>query len=433
MDIQVELVDVSTVKKKLKVVVPAETAQRRFNEIADEYRRHVRLPGFRPGKAPLALIKRRFHKDIRTDLLKKLIPDSYEEALNSKGLQPLAEPRLESLSFEEGKPLEYEAHFETRPHISVPEYKGLEIQADALLLTPEEVDQEIERLRDEHARLTPIEDRPIQAGDFAVVDMRGEYVVPEGEHHVHAHKPIEEENVTVEVGGASTHEAFTEALIGLNIAQEKVFDVNYPADYPQKDLAGHTIRFTLEVTDIKKKELPALDDEFAKEAGFDSLEAFREKIQTELTEFREKNRENDIKKKLAAKLAEATPFEVPEVLVNDRLEDRIRDLTYNMAARGVDPSKVKLDWQKVRDELRTGAEKDVRVAMLLAEIARAEDIQVSEDELEDELEQMANSVKQPREKVRQHFRKEEALEGLRARLQRQKALDLVYREARITS
>jgi trigger factor len=432
MDIQVELVDISTVKKKLKVVVPAETAQKRLNEIADEYRRHVRVPGFRPGKAPLALIKRRFHKDIRSDLLQKLIPDSYEEALKTKDLQPLGEPRLESLSFEEGEPLEYEAHFETRPQISVPEYKGLEVHAEALTVTPEDVDHEIEALRDKHARLAPVEDRPIQTGDFATVDMRGEYVIAEGEQHAHKHEPIEEENVTVEVGAERTHEAFTQALIGLNIAQEKEFEVTYPADYPQKELAGHTLRFTLEVTDIKKKELPALDDELAKEAGFDSLTAMREKVQTDLTEFREQNRENEVKKKLTTKLAEAAPFELPDALVDERLDSRIRDLSYDMAAKGVDPAKVKLDWQKVRDQLRAEAEKDVRVSMLLGEIAQAEGLQVSEDELEDALEEMANSMKQPREKIRQHFQKEGHLEGLRLQLLRRKALDVVYSEARVS-
>ena len=429
MDIQVELVDVTTVKKRLKVEIPAETALQKLNEIADEYRKHARMPGFRPGKAPLALVKKRYQKDIRSDLLQKIIPDSYDQAIKEKNIQPLDEPRLENLSYEEGQPLVYEAHFETHPQITLPGYKGLDVRAAALSVTEKDVETALEALREEHARLAPIEDRPIQSGDFAVVDMHGEYVVPEGERHTHAHAPIDEENVQVEVGAERTHKAFTEALVGMMIAQEKTFDVTYPEDYPQKELAGHTVHFTLEVTDIKKKELPELNDDFAKETGVDNLEALRDKVRADITEYRQKNRENEIKKKLLAKLTEAASFEVPEVLVEDQLNERIRDLSYNIAARGVDPSKVKLDWEKVRTELRAEAEKDVRAAMILGEIAKAENLEISEDELEDEISRMAKSMKQPREKIRQHFQKEGRMAGLRAQLERQKALELVFDQA----
>ncbi|RPI25750.1 MAG: trigger factor [Acidobacteria bacterium] len=433
MDIRVELVDVSTVKKKLKVEVPAEITQKKFDEIAEEYKKRIRIPGFRPGKAPVTLVKRRFHKDIRTDVIQQMIPDSYEQAIKEKGVEPLTEPHLESMTYEEGQPLVYEAHFETRPQISVPNYKGLEIQAAALTITDEDVQAELEKLRDKHARLTPVEDRPIQAGDFAVIDMHGEHVLEEGHPRHHDHEAIDEENVTVEVGGERTHEAFTGALVGMNIAQEKTFDVTYPPDYPQKELAGHTVRFTVEVADIKKKELPELNDEFAREVSLESLDALKEKIRSEVTEFREKNRENEVKKKLVAKLAEAAPFEVPETLVDSRLDDRLRDLTYDLASQGVDIGKVKLDWKKVRDELRPEAEKDVRVAMILTEVAKAEQIEVSDDDIEDELEQMAKSLKQPKEKVRQLVQKQGGLEGLRGQIQRRKALDFVYEQTNVSA
>ncbi|MFB3905728.1 MAG: trigger factor [Acidobacteriota bacterium] len=432
MEMQVELVDVSTVKKKLKVQIPAEVTQKKFNEIADEYRKRIRLPGFRPGKAPVAMVKRRFHKDIRQEVIQQIVPDSYEQAIKEKGIEPLTAPHLESLTCEEGQPFVYEAHFETRPHISVPDYKGLNVQAAALSVTDEDVQKELERLREQHARLTPVEDRPIQKGDFAVIDMHGEHVLEEGHAH-HPHTPMDEENVTVEVGGEQTHEAFTSALEGMIIAQEKTFDVSYPADYPEKDLAGHTIRFTIEVADIKKKELPELNDEFARELNLESLDALKEKVRSDLTDFREKNRENDIRNKLLAKLAEAAPFEVPDTLIEDRVDTRIRNLTYDMAARGVDPTKVKLDWRKVREDLRPEAEKDVRAAMILTELAKTEGIEVTDDELEEELEQMAKSLRQPKEKVRQQVQKQGGLEGLRSQIQRRKALDFVYQHVNVTA
>ena len=431
MDIQVELVDLSTVKKKLKVEIPADITQKKFDEIADEYRKRIRLPGFRPGKAPVGLVKRRFQKDIRSEVIQQIVPDSYEQAIKEKGIRPVSQPQLEVLTYEEGQPLVYEAEFETKPQITLPKYKGLEIQAAALEVADEDVNAELEKLRERNARLTPIEDRPVEDGDFVVIDMHGEYVETE-EHARHRHEPIDEENVTVEVGGEQTHQDFTNALRGMNIAEEKTFEVVYPPEYPQKELAGHTVRFTVEVVDIKKKQLPDLNDDFARELNEESLDALKEKVRSEITEFRQKNRESEVKNKLLEKLAEAAPFEVPESLVEDRLNDRIRDVSYNLVAEGIDPQQVKLDWRKVRDDLRPDAEKDVRAAMILTEIARVEGIEVTEDEVDEELDRLAKSLKQSKEKIRQLVERRSGLDGLRSQIQRRKTLDFVYEQAHIT-
>ncbi len=431
MDIQIELEDISTVKKKLKVQIPADKAHSEFSKIANEFKQHARLPGFRPGKAPLDLIKKRFAKDIRGEVIQKLVPDSYNNAIKEKGIEPLGEPHLENLVYEEGQPLTYEAHFEISPTVPVPAYKGIEVSVSHAAVSDEDVEKELERLREANAKLVPVEDRPAQDGDHVMIDLHGEYLVEEGHEHSHAHQAIDQENVQVDLGNETNHQAFNEALRGLNIAEERTFEVEYPADYQDKKLAGHRIRFTAEVTDIKKKVLPELNDEFAKDMGQENINALRQKTREDLAVLREKNRENDIKKELIRKLVAASSFDVPDVLIEDRVDDRLRDLAYNIAAQGINPGKANIDWAKVRADLRPEAEKDVRASLILGEVAKAEGIEVVDGDLDAEFAKMAESMNQPVEKVRQIYGKEGRMEGLREQLRKQRALDAVMREAQV--
>lgn len=430
MDIQVELEDVSSVKKLLRVEIPAETAQKELNRVAHDYRKYARLPGFRPGKAPVELVKRRYQKDIRQDVLQKLIPESYDQAVKEKGLQPLGQPNLENLDFEEGKPLVYQARFEVRPQIKLPEYKGLEAAAEEQAVTEEDVNQEIEKLREQQSRLISVEARPTEEGDYAVVDLNGEHAEePEG----HAHEPIVEENVVFRVGDEQTLQAFNDTLKGMQVGDERTAEVDYPSDYPNKKLAGHRIRFQIRLNDIKKKELPEVNDEFAKDLGeFETLDQLKQKVRSELEANRQKNRENELKNRLIDKLIQSTDFEAPEILVEDRIDEKLRNLAYNIAAQGVDPSKANVDWSKVRAQIRPEAEKDVRAAIILEEISRQEGLEASSEELEEEVGRVANSMNQPVEKVRQYFQQENRLDDLRHQIVTRKAVNWVYENAKVS-
>lgn len=431
MDIRIELDDVTAVKKRLRVEIPAEQALEEFNRVANDYKKRARLPGFRPGKAPVELIKRRFQKDIRQDVVGKLVPESYHQAVQEKGLRPLGRPQVDRLEFEEGKPLVYEARFEVGPQVVLPEYRGLQVSVQERPVTDEEIQAEIEKLREKLSRLVPVPERPLEAGDYAVVDLQGSYVEQEGHQH-HRHHPIREENVLLKVGDEQTLQAFNDALMGMNPGQEKRLEVDYPADYPQKKLAGHKILFRLHLKEIKRKELPEVNDDFAKDVGdFETLAQLQQKIREELAEQQRRNRENNLKQQLINRLVEEKGFEVPEVLVEERVDDRIRDLAYNIAAQGVDPSKANVDWAKVRAQIRAEAERDVRASIIFQEIASREGIEVSNPELESELNQMADSMNQPIEKVRQHFREEGRMEQVRKELLRRKALQLVLENAKV--
>lgn len=430
MQILAELEDVTEVRKRLKVEVSAEVARQEFERLAREYQRHARLPGFRPGKAPLPLIKRRFLRDIREGLLQKLIPESYDQAIREKGVNPLGQPGLDNISFEEGQPLAYEALFEVRPRFVLPQYRGLELRVEERPVQEADVREQLERMRVEQGRLEPVEDRHIQKGDYVTVDLRGEYAFEEGQAD---HEPIEEKDVVVHVGDEHTHEAFTEALMGLGPGDQKSFEVEYAPDYPEKKLAGHRVRFAMEVTAVKTRVLPDLNDDFAKDVGeFETLAELEAKIRERLEAQSQQSEESALRGQLVETLLAKVIFEVPEVLMEDRVDDKVKDLAYRMASQGVDPRRANVDWARVRSELRQDAEKEVRALLLLSDIGAQEKIDVSEAELEEEFQRVAESTNQPAEKVRQYFSSENRLDGLKGRLRQRKVLDFLLDQARIT-
>lgn len=431
MEIRVELEDVTTVKKRLKVEVPARIALKEMDQVAKQYKQQARLPGFRPGKAPVELIKRHFRKSIRSDVLQKLIPDSYQAAIKEKGVEPIGEPSLENLTFEEGKPLVYEANFEIQPEFELPDYRGLKVTVESKPVTPEAVDEELGNLRETQSRLVAVEDQPIQEGDYAVIDLHGEYL--EDEESETPRDPFEEEGVVIQVGEEHTHEAFNKALVGTGVGEETTFEVQYESDYPEEKLAGHKLRFTVKVGEIKQKELPELNDEFAKDLGdYETLKELREKIEERLGVEREKNREMDLGNKLLEELAAQTDFEVPEVLVENRVDGMLRDLAYKMASQGMDPSKANVDWMKVRADFRSDAEKQVKANLMLGEIGRRENIEISPETLEQEMAQMAESMEQPTEKVQQYFQQEGRMESLETQLIQKKAVKILVEGAEIS-
>ena len=431
MNIQVELEDVSTVKKKLKVEIPAEAALREMNRIAGEYRRQARLPGFRPGRAPLELVKRRFQKEIRRDVLQELLPRSYDQAIKEKDLRPLGRPSLENVDFEGGKPLVYEARFEVAPKVALSQYKGLEVSAEEPSVTEEDIDQQIDKLREKHAPLVSVEGRTVGDGDYAVVDLSGKYVDQLEEQHTQA-TPIEEENVLLKVGGEGTLQAFNEALLEMSVGEKKTCQVEYPPQYPDQKLAGRKVLFELSLNEIKKKELPEANDEFAKDLGdYETLAQLREKIRAKLKEEGEKNQENNLKNQLIDQLIKQKYFEIPDELVEKRLDDKVKNLAYTIAAQGVDPSKANVDWAKLRVQLQPDAEKEVRARIVLEEIADQEHLEVSSEDLERELDRLANSVNQPKEKLRQQLERENRMEEVRREILRREALDLVFKYAKV--
>ena len=427
MNLRTELEEISPVKKRLRVEVPVETVLAEFKRVAATYRRHSRIPGFRPGKAPVALIKRRYRKDIRQDVLRKLIPESYDESIRERKIQALGQMQLEQVDLAEGEPLVYEAVVETLPEIEIPDYKGLEVRLENKPPDEESVARELDRLRDRHAPLVSLPDRKeAREGDYALVDLVGRYV-PDGD------EAIRQENTTIHVGDERTQQDFSQALLGMEAGEEKTFVVDYPQDYPEEKLAGRRVRFNLQLNAIKVKDLPELNDEFARDLGdFDDLDQLKEQIRQRLSSQWQQARYTEIRRQLMRRLFEVCRFEVPEILVEDQIDSKIRKVAYNLVRQGVDPGKANLDWNRIRDDLRPDAEQEARAAMILDAIAEQERLEVMPEDLEEELRQMADALNQPLEKVRQRLDDDESRTNLKTRILGRKAMGLVAEHAAVS-
>lgn len=430
MELSARLVEISAVKKKLTVEIPAETATGELEKMAERVRRQVALPGFRRGKAPMALIKRRYAADIREEVLQSIVPVSLEQAIEENGLRPAGRPRVDGISFEPGRPLSYEVEVEVYPEILLGQYRGLEVTVPSPEVKAEEIQERLEKLREEHAQLVPVEDRPVMLGDSVVIDLVGEYAdVEDGKP---AGEPVTQEDVTVDVGASSTFQAFTDALVGTNIGEERSFEVEYPPDYQSERLAGRKISFRVEVTDIRKRELPELNDDFAKDLGeFESLEEVRGRIRSDLERAAKQTRESEIRSAVRTRLVQSCSFEVPEVLVESEIRQRLETAARNLAYQGIDPARARIDWRKVREDVKPVAEEAVRADLILDEIAKAENIKVTEADLEAEIDRMSEGSNEAPEKVRALMARDEARRMLQLEMTRGRALQLVIDTASI--
>ncbi len=430
MQIQVSVEDVSSVRKKLEVEIPSEVVEQEFEAVSRQFRGQARLPGFRPGKAPLALVKRNFRKEIRNEVVQNLVPRSYQQALGEQPWTPVGQPRIGDLDFGEQGPLRYVASLEVFPELKLPPYEGLRVADVDEDVSGQEVASAMQELRERHARFEPVEDRPVQEGDLVTIDLGGEYLLNPEDPEAELPEPFRQEDYTLEVGGENTHEAFTGALSGMNLAQEKTFEVSYPQDVPEEKLAGRRVRFTAEVTDIRSRVLPELDDDFARLLGeFEDLEQLRNRVRQDLEHRKKHDRETQIRNRLLGQLVEQTGFELPESLVEERIDSKVRDLAYNIASQGVDLARAGVDWAKLRGDLRPQAEREIRGELILDRIAEEQEIPVEPRDEAEELGRVAQSMKAPLEKVRGYFRQEGRMEELRAGLRRRKALEWLREQA----
>ena len=265
MKLKTKLDDLSSVKKKLSVEIAAKDAEAEFVKASNEFKKYANIPGFRPGKAPMQLIKSRFKEDIRGEVYKKLVPEAYEQAIKKMSLEPVGLPELDKLEGEEGEALSFEAVFEVNPEIELPEYKGLKLEVPENEVTDEEVDKRLEELRESHAQLVAVEDRPVREKDVVTIDMKGVYADDRAKGS--EEEAIAKEGLTVTIGDERTLKEFTDNLTGLNIGEEAGFEVEYEDGYPAAELAGRKVSYKVEVTDIKTPEPPEQDDDFVKELG----------------------------------------------------------------------------------------------------------------------------------------------------------------------
>ena len=432
MKLKTKLDNISSVKKKLFVEISSQDAGDEFAKAANEFKRFARIPGFRPGKAPMQIIKSRFRDDLKSEVYKKLVPEAYEQAIKKRSLKPVGQPELDNLKGEEGEALSFEAEFEVNPEIELPEYKGLELVVPDNEVTEEDVDKRLEELRESHAQLAAVEDRPVQDKDVVTVDMQGVY--SDDKDGGSGDEAIAKEGLTVTIGDERTLKEFTENLTGLNIGEEAEFAVEYEEGYPAEELAGRKVSYKIQITDIKAPELPELNDDFVKELGeYESLEKFKEELKAELVKGREQDHENQVRNAVIDKLIEASEFEIPSVTVENRIDTMLKDFAGRLLSQGISPERVDIDWAAYRESMRPDAERDVRATLLLEQIADKEEIKVSKKEADDEISSLAKTYEQPVEKVKQLLLKDGNLDGLKDDLKRRKVFDAIIEAAKISS
>jgi trigger factor len=427
-----EVVDVSPTRKEIKIEIEANTVRSAYDRISDRYAQAATVPGFRPGHAPRSVVRARFKDKIRGDVLQELVPQAVQDAIAEHALDVIGEPELH-LDNSEGldkigtEPINVHVHVEVLPEITLGEYKGIEAARRVRPVTDEDVNRVIESLLEASASLQPVEDRGAEIGETVTVNFNGKFVeTPEAED-------INVEDVDVELGGEGVQEEFTDNLLGVKADEERMFTVNYPEDFTSKGLAGKKVEYTATVTAVRRKELPELDDEWAKSLGeeFDSVSVLREKVREDLQQRAGVESDNRLRSEVMRKLIEAHPFEVPQTLTEQQANHRLEAAVRDMMARGFDPRGADIKWEGVRDSLKAQVAFDVRGSMLLEKIADVEQIEVSDEEIEAEINEIAASSRQTPEQVRAALTKQGGTTSIADRLRNRKALDLIVENARV--
>jgi len=420
-------VEAETCKRELVIQIPFNVVQKESENIAAQYARKARVPGFRPGRVPRDFILRRYREAIREEVAQILLPRFFHDAIKEQHWDVAGEPRFEDLKFEEEKPLTARATFEVYPQIELGEYKGLEVSEDHVPVTDADVDQEIEKLRQEAATFEVVEDRSSAEGDTLEVRYEAWDVKSP------KNKLLEVKDGIIRLGEEATLAEFNENLRGVKPGDTREFEVTYPGDFPLKKLAGKTVKFRVEVQALKHKVVPPLDDDLAKTVSdVSTLEELRAKLRKELEEERQREAEATTRRKLMDMLIERVKFPVPDILVEERLDEKLRSMLGQLYDQGVDPLKANINWSQMRADLRPDAEKEVRSGLILEKIAEAERIEVSEEELDEDIRRLAAGSRESAATLKSRLTGSGGLNRLQFRRRIQKALDFVYRNAKVT-
>ena len=413
--------------------IPAEEVARETDTLIQKYQKLARIPGFRTGHAPASIIKQRFAEGIKSDVVDALVPRYFRKEADKLGLTPVSQPRVSDLHVHDGEPLRFKASFEVMPTIRVEDYKELRADKPDISVSDEEVEQSLKSLQEQRAAFTTIEGSPLGDGDFAQVSLDGKpkdaeapaTPGPTGSNPVHM------DDILVEIGGAGTMPEFTENLRGASAGDERTFDVHYPQDFSDQRLAGKTFTYTVQVKAVKQKSLPELNDQFAKDLGeFADLAEVRKRIREGMEAEKKHNAEREAKDKLVAELVKRNDFEVPEALVEHQIDIRLDRGLRALAAQGMKTEDMKkMDLNRLRAGQRDQAVQEVKAALLLEKIAEEEKLEVSDAEIDREVEALAEQSKQTPEAIRSRLTRDGALDRIRNRIRNEKTLDFLYHQS----
>ncbi len=412
-------------KVRLDVEVPPEAVRKGVEAKVRELGRKVRVPGFRPGKAPRRVIENHLGRDyIYYEALQDKLPTWYSEAVVETDLRPIDGPEIhfdEPLDEKEG--FKFSATVAVRPEATLREYKGVEVPREAIEVADEQVDEQLEQMRGQFATLAAVEDRPVQEGDFVIIDFKGERLAT-GE-------PLEggeAEDYMLEVGRGELLEDFEKNLVGMNAGERKQFGVTFPPDYAEESLRGQSVLFHVNVKEIKERDLPPLDDEFAKEASeFETLEELRAAVREQLEEAAQQRVEGEFRGRVLDAVAEGSEVEVPEVMVHEKAHEMVESFERSIRAQGIEPEQyyqlAGASHADLEERVRPDAEDTVKKELVLDAVAAAEGIEADEEQVMHEIGHIAENSERSAEEVAETMRQNGTYALLEEEISRQRALD----------
>ena len=423
---RVSVEEISPIKKKVNVEVPEDQVIKEVDSFYRELSQKAKIKGFRPGKVPRNILERHFKDYVKTEVIQKLIQESYPQALSEAKLHPVSNPLIDPGEMEGGKPFQYAATIEIKPEIKLEGYIGLKIEGKKEGVKDEEVEERLKNLQNIHAQLKTISDpRPIQPGDFVIIDYEASM----------ENKPLDEgkaTDFTVEVGSGRFIPDLEEKLVGLKPDEEKAIEVSFPEDYGYKKWAGKTLSFHVKIKEVKEKILPTLDDEFAKDLGdYSSLEDLRLKLREEIEKEKKLILERQLKDQMVEQLLQANSFEVPESLVEEQTRTLVSDTKMRLATQGVDFKNLGVSEEKLQGDYREMAQKQVRTFLILEKIADQEGITVTDGEAEDRVREISERIHQKFDVVKRYYDKNGLIPEVKAGIMSEKILNFLLEKANV--
>ena len=413
-------------KHSLEISIPVDVVESETSRVVDDIQKRARLQGFRPGKAPASLIRKQFAGDIRQKVLENLIPVHLQKQLEAENLNAVDTPDITDIHFHDFAPLKFKATFEVFPEITLGEYTNVEVPYQDPVVTDEDVDKRIDEIREQKAQYVNVDPRPVEDGDFAVVSLESLSGV-DGE-------PVKSDEMQLEIGAKDTFDAFTENLRGLTPGDEKDFEVTYPDDYGSEKLAGKTVKFHAVLKGLRRKELPEIDDEFAQELGdYRTVDELKDAVRKAIFAQRQHEAQQEAKNQIVDKLVDAHDFPVPEAFVERQIKNRVETRLRAMAEQGIDPRKLNLDWEKLKDSQKDKALREVKASMLLGKVSEREAIRANRDEVDAEVEKAARQLRKPVAAVHMEFEKDGTLGRIASHIQTEKTLNFLFEHARKTA
>jgi trigger factor len=413
-------------KHALEISIPVDVVEAETSRVVADIQKRARLQGFRPGKAPVSLIRKQFAGDIRQQVLENLVPEHLQKQMEAEGLSPVGSPDIADVHFHDGAPLKFKATFEVFPTVELGEYNNVEVPYQDPVVTDEDIDKRINEIRENKAQYVNIDPRPVETGDFAVVSMESISGV-EGD-------PVKTDELVLHVGGEDTLPEFTANLQGMTPGEEKEFDVAYPADYGSEKLAGKTVRFRAVLKGLRRKDLPEMDDDFAQELGdYRTVEELKEAVRKALVGQRQFDAQRTAKDLIIDKLVDAHDFPVPEVFVDRQIKTRLEQRLMALAEQGVDPRKLNLDWEKLKEAQRDKAVREVKASILLGKVSERESIHATRAEVDAEVEKAARQQRKPVAALHMEFEKDGTLGRISSHITTEKTLSYLFEHARKTA